>query len=193
MDGLAGSGKSTTARILAGEDIPTLEVGALYRRVAARLLDHGPAALYSTDMERVMHDATISNGTDGVIDVQVDHLITVTQDARVRSLVTCYQIQWAARHAQSIVVGRVGGCIFPNAELKVFLTVSPEEQAKRLGDNEAHLRDARLRNQADTHRLHNPAKPSPGALQIDTSRLTPQAVVLIIDRILEGNLEVWPS
>jgi CMP/dCMP kinase len=130
-----------------------------------------------------MRDAVVF---DGATDVRVDHLMMVTQDTRVRSLVIDRQISWADQYTQSIVVGRVGGHIFGNSELKVYLTVSAQEQAKRLGRHRANLRDARLRDQADARRLHDPARPASGALQIDTSMLDPQEVVSIIDRTLEG-------
>jgi cytidylate kinase len=116
------------------------------------------------------------------LDGDLDRLLAVTQDHRIRRAVAHYQVIWASRSEQSIVVGRVGGHLFPTAEVKLFLSVDPREQNRRFGDERVH--GARLRDEADRHREHDPVHPAEGAARIDTSGRTPEEVVAIIDDLV---------
>ena len=76
----------------------------------------------------------------------------------------------------------IGTVVAPDAELKLFLTASPEERARRraeeLGtDAETVLRDQTLRDAQDSEREHSPLELAPGALELDTSGLGVDEVV----------------
>ena len=81
----------------------------------------------------------------------------------------------------------IGTVVAPDAELKVFLTASPEERARRraaeLGaDLETVLRDQALRDEQDRSREHSPLAPAPDAVEIDTTGL---AIDEVVGRIVE--------
>jgi cytidylate kinase len=82
-----------------------------------------------------------------------------------------------------VVEGRdIGTVVAPDAAVKVFLTASPEERARRraaeLGsDVETVLRDQALRDAVDETREHSPLQMAPGALQLDTTELSLDEVV----------------
>jgi CMP/dCMP kinase len=76
----------------------------------------------------------------------------------------------------------IGTVVAPDAEVKVFLTASPEERARRraeeLGtDVQTVLRDQALRDAQDRDREHSPLKLAPGAVELDTSGLSVEEVV----------------
>jgi cytidylate kinase len=81
----------------------------------------------------------------------------------------------------------IGSVVAPDAEVKVFLTASAEERARRraaeLGtDVETVMRDQALRDAQDTDREHSPLVRAPGAVELDTSGLT---VDQVVERIVE--------
>jgi cytidylate kinase len=81
----------------------------------------------------------------------------------------------------------IGSVVAPGAEVKVFLTASAEERARRraaeLGtDVETVMRDQALRDAQDTDREHSPLVRAPGAVELDTSGLT---VDQVVERIVE--------
>jgi cytidylate kinase len=82
-----------------------------------------------------------------------------------------------------VVEGRdIGTVVAPDAPVKVFLTASPEERARRraaeLGtDPETVLRDQALRDAADAGREHSPLQKAPGAVELDTTALSLEEVV----------------
>ena len=76
----------------------------------------------------------------------------------------------------------IGTVVFPDAEVKVFLTASPEERAQRraweLGtDAETGLKDQALRDAQDTTREHSPLRMAEGAIELDTTGLSVEQVV----------------
>jgi cytidylate kinase len=79
----------------------------------------------------------------------------------------------------------IGTVVAPDAELKVFLTASPKERARRRaaelgGDPQTVLAEQTLRDQRDTTREHSPLAAAPGAVLLDTSGLT---VAEVVERI----------
>ena len=217
IDGPAGSGKSTVARALAERcGITYLDTGALYRSVAVECLHRG---IEPTDDERVgqvAREVTITFGpmVDGKQDVFVDGR-DVTVDIRTPEAdkaVTPVSANPAVREAMlgvqrafgetgSVVAeGRdIGTVIFPDAEVKVFLTADPAARALRRavqragGDAakdasatadksevEAILADLQRRDKADSSRAVAPLKPAEDAVHIDSSSLSVDEVIAAI-------------
>ena len=147
IDGPAGSGKSTVARALANAlGWAFLDTGAMYRAVTCEALDWGidvhdesavgtlAASAHLTTLPRV----TV-NGRDVEEAIRTDRInaavSVVAGNALVRASMVARQRQWAAEQRLGTVVeGRdITTVVFPEATLKVFLTASLEERARRRG------------------------------------------------------------
>jgi cytidylate kinase len=84
----------------------------------------------------------------------------------------------------------IGTVVAPNAEVKVYLTASPEERARRraaeLGtDVDTVMRDQALRDAQDMDREHSPLMQAPGAVELDTTGLSVDEVVARIAELVE--------
>ena len=193
IDGPAGSGKSTVARALASAlGWAFLDTGAMYRAVTCEALDQGvdvnderavaalAASLRLTTLPRV----TV-NGRDVEEEIRTDRINTavsvVAANALVRATMVARQRQWAAEQPLGTVVeGRdITTVVFPEATLKVFLTASLEERARRRGD-EGEASVAR-RDEADTNRDASPLCQADDALVLDT---TGRAVDEVVGEII---------
>lgn len=181
IDGPAGSGKSTVARALASTlGWVFLDTGAMYRAVTCEALDRGidvndesavgalAASVHLTTLPRV----TV-NGRDVEEEIRTDRIneavSVVAANALVRAFMVARQRQWAAEQQLGTVVeGRdITTVVFPEATLKVFLTASLEERARRRGD-EGEASVAR-RDEADTNRDASPLRQADDALVLDTT------------------------
>jgi cytidylate kinase len=210
IDGPAGSGKSSVARAVAERlGVADLDTGAAYRAVALAALGEG------VDLDDGAALAAIACAVDltasGVLyrgeHIPKDALRTpevsaaaskVSAHPELREVLVERQ-RTAAREAQTtggaVVEGRdIGTVVLPGAELKVFLSASPEERARRRAlqtGREAELgriREAmRTRDRRDSEREASPLKPAPGAVVLDTTCLPMEEVVA---RIVELAREV---
>jgi cytidylate kinase len=190
IDGPAGSGKSTTARALASRlGFTYLDSGAMYRCVGLLAI-----ASPSSDPATLARDAQIELGPGRVVldgrDVTAairapavsEAASRVAADPRVREVVVAKQRRLIAR-GDWVVEGRdIGTVVAPDADVKVFLTASARERARRrareLGvDPEQVLPDLLRRDERDTTRADSPLRPAPGAITLDSSELSLDAVV----------------
>ena len=90
------------------------------------------------------------------------------------------QREWVDDHGGAVVEGRdIGSVVFPDAELKVFLTATPEERARRRTDEDAD--DVRRRDRIDSTRAVSPLVVPDGAVVIDS---TGRAVDEVVDQIV---------
>jgi CMP/dCMP kinase len=185
IDGPAGAGKSTVARAVADAlGFTYLDTGAMYRCVGlARLRDPGadPAALRIELGRRVMLDG--EDVTDAIRSPEVSEQASrVSTEPEVREAMVAKQRELIAG-SDWVAEGRdVGTVVAPDAEVKVWLTASPEERARRraaeLGaDPETVQRDQAARDQRDASRDHSPMEPAADAIQVDTTGLTIDDVV----------------
>jgi cytidylate kinase len=189
IDGPAGAGKSTVAKAVATElGFRYLDSGAMYRSVALAGLRTGqdPAEIAARlkvelDGARVRLDG--EDVTDLIRAPEVTEAASkAAADPEVRRALVAKQRELLA-HGDWVAEGRdIGTVVAPDAAVKVFLTASPEERARRrageLGaDPETVLRDQAIRDQRDTSREHSPLKPAPGAFELDTTGLTLAQVV----------------
>jgi CMP/dCMP kinase len=144
IDGPAGAGKSTLARLLAEHlGLDRLDTGAMYRAVAWAALDRGidptdtgavadlARALDIHVDERVEVDGV--DATTAIRTAPVDAAVSVVAaNPDVRTELVGRQRAWVADHGGGVVEGRdIGSVVLPEADLKVYLTASSEERARR--------------------------------------------------------------
>jgi cytidylate kinase len=208
IDGPAGAGKSTIASLLAERlSLPYLDTGAMYRAVALLALRAGVSEpLDEADAARVMallddHAIEVDAGDDGLL-VRIDG-VDVSSELRspecsmmasavsaipeVRKRLVALQREIGLRQG-GVMEGRdITSVVFPDAVLRVFLTASPEERARRrFGDvRRLHpdatidevLRQQQQRDRQDTTRADSPLHVAPGVVVVDTTGSTPEEVV----------------
>ena len=198
IDGYSSCGKSTIAKALAKHaGYMYVDTGAMYRAVALYMLRHGIReeqaivdALgdvqvgFALQADGMQH--TLLNGED--VEGQIRTLEVgnkasqVSQIKEVRAFLV--RQQQAMGEAKGIVMdGRdIGTVVFPQAELKLFLTARPKVRAQRRYDElvgkgehpdyEAVLRDVNDRDYRDTHRAESPLRQAEDAVLVDNSEMT---------------------
>jgi cytidylate kinase len=188
IDGPAGAGKSTVARALAEAlGFTYLDSGAMYRAVALDLIERdGAASERAGELELQLGDRVIANGrdvTEAIRSPEVAEAASkVATNPKVRAALVEKQ-RALLSHGDWVAEGRdIGTVVAPDAELKIFLTASPEERARRraaeLGtDEETVLRDQALRDAQDEEREYSPLVRADDAVELDTSGLTIDEVV----------------
>jgi 3-phosphoshikimate 1-carboxyvinyltransferase len=189
IDGPAGSGKSTVSRAVAERlGVARLDTGAMYRAVAWAALDRGIDPEDGPAVAAVARDAVIEADRAGVrVDgVEVTHAVRTPEVSRAVSAVaanpdvrrTLVEIQrrWAAEHGGGVVEGRdIGTVVFPRAELKVYLTASSAERARRRHDEPAE--GLARRDRLDSTRAASPLHRAGDARLLDTTGRTVEDVV----------------
>lgn len=195
IDGPAGAGKSTVARAVAEElGFTYLDSGAMYRCVALAALERGvalddPAALgaLAAGLEIGLEERRVSLGdrdvgaairepavTAAASRVSVHPQVREAMVARQRSLIA------AGRY---VAEGRdIGTVVSPDAPLKIFLTASDEERARRRAAETGEavmsvLAAQRRRDARDTGRDHGALRPAADAVELDTTGLGLEEVV----------------
>ncbi|HEY1444541.1 MAG TPA: 3-phosphoshikimate 1-carboxyvinyltransferase [Acidimicrobiales bacterium] len=188
IDGPAGAGKSTVSTAVARHlGLERLDTGAMYRAVAALALERGVAPDDADAVAALATNADIVVGPVVTIDgIDVTHKIrspevgravsVVAANPDVRAQLVKRQRDWAVAHGGGVVEGRdIGSVVFPAAEVKVYLTASPEERARRRHD-EAPEGVAR-RDRIDSTRDASPLRQADDAHHLDTTGRTVQDVV----------------
>jgi CMP/dCMP kinase len=195
IDGPAGAGKSTVARAVADElGFTYLDSGAMYRAAALAALDRGgPAAERAHELELELGDRIVANGrdvTDAIRAPEVSEAASrIATERDVRDALVKKQRALLA-NGDWVAEGRdIGTVVAPDAELKVFLTASPEERARRrardLGtDWRLVLQDQTLRDEQDRAREHSPLRPAPDAVELDSTGRSFEDVVGEIVRLV---------
>ncbi len=181
IDGPAGSGKSSVARALADAlGWSFLDTGAMYRAVTVAALDRGVAPADAAAVAALARAAAIETLPRVVIDgrdvedeirtERVNEAVSVVAaNPEVRAQMVARQRAFADRQPEGTVVeGRdITTVVFPNATVKVFLTASLEERARRRGEEGAA--SVARRDQADASREASPLRQAPDALVLDTT------------------------
>lgn len=189
IDGPAGSGKSTVSRALSRRlGIPRLDTGAMYRAIAWAALDRGVEPSDADAVAAIARAAVIEVGPDAVrMDgVDVTHEIRNASVNRAVSLVAAIpavraelverQRAWVTAHGGGVVEGRdIGTVVFPDADLKVYLTATAEERARRRHDEAAE--GVARRDRIDTTRSASPLTQADDARRLDTTGRSVDAVV----------------
>ena len=198
IDGPAGSGKSTVARTLAEVlDVPHVDTGALYRAVTLACLRAGVDLDDAAACGEVAHRIVVTrvdgrthlDGEDVEDEIRGDRVTAgvsrVSALPTVRDAMTPLQRTAAANGG--VVEGRdIGTVVLPDADLKVFLTASPEERARRRAEQLGQdvtpevVEGLRARDDHDSSREVAPLVQAPDAYELDTTGLEVDEVV---DRI----------
>jgi len=183
IDGPVGSGKSTVARAVAGRlGLAHLDTGAMYRCVALAVLNRGldPESTPAEELARVAVEAVIEVGARVCLDGDdvTDRLRSPAVGRAVSAVAACPAVRtelvrrqrdWAAERGGGVVEGRdIASVVFPDAALKVFLTASDEERARRRSSDEDADALAR-RDQLDSTRSASPLAVADGAWVLDTT------------------------
>jgi cytidylate kinase len=188
IDGPAGAGKSTVARAAAAAlGFTYLDSGAMYRAVALLTIEKGgePAA-QARGIEIALGERITVSGrdvTDAIRTPEVSEAAShVATDPAVRAALVDKQRALMSR-GDWVAEGRdIGTVVAPDAELKLFLTASPEARARRraleLGsDWHTVLRDQTLRDEQDRSREHSPLRSAEDAIELDTTERTIEETV----------------
>ena len=215
IDGPAGAGKSTMAKALAKAlDAMYLDTGAMYRAFGLYMLRKGaandPAAIaasvdepdvtveYRNGAQRILLDG--ADVSEAIREPEVSMAASaVSAVPEVRVWMVALQQKIAEGH-DVIMDGRdIGTKVLPNATLKVFLTASPEERAKRRcleleqkGMPEPYekvLEEMIRRDYQDTHRAASPLQPAEDAVHVDTSDMTLEESVEALKRLALDAIE----
>jgi cytidylate kinase len=199
IDGPAGAGKSSVARGLADAlGFTYLNSGSMYRAVGLLTLrDGGAASEHAESMDIELRDRVLVNGedvTDALRTPEVSEAASrVATNERVRAALVRKQRELVSQ-GDWVVEGRdIGTVVAPDAPVKVFLTASPEERARRraaeLGtDVDTVLRDQALRDAQDESRAHSPLQIAPGAVELDTTgKGVDEVVGQIVDLVRDAS------
>jgi cytidylate kinase len=195
IDGPAGAGKSTVARAVAGElGFTYLDSGAMYRGVALAALWDG------ADLDEGEAIGSLAEGLEIGLDGprvllgerEVTGEVRTAEVSAAASRVSVHprvREAMVARQRQLIDAGRfvaegrdIGTVVSPDSPLKIFLTASDEERARRRSaetgeDVEAVLAAQRQRDARDTEREHGALRAADDAVELDTTGLSLDEVV----------------
>jgi cytidylate kinase len=205
IDGPSGSGKGTISRILAEQlGFHYLDSGALYRLLGLVAVRHGVEISINADLTQLAknmdvsfqakadgHNIVLLEGEDVTDELRTEETgalaSRVAENPGVRSALLERQHQFA-RYPGLVADGRdMGTKVFPEAQLKIFLTASIEERAKRRykqllerGENvklRALEEQVRSRDERDMNRKTSPLAVATDAVEVDSSDLTIQEAV----------------
>lgn len=186
IDGPVGSGKSTVARAVAERlGLEVLETGAMYRAVAAAALaagiEPGPGtAARLAELAREIEAAPV--GEAELRNPAINRAVSaVAAQPEVRAELVAVQRRWVAARGGAVVEGRdIGTVVFPDAAVKVFLTASADERARRRGADE-DAADLARRDHLDASRAASPLVAAPDAVVVDS---TGRSVDDVVDEIV---------
>jgi CMP/dCMP kinase len=196
IDGPAGAGKSTVARALARAlGFTYLDSGAMYRAAALALLEQGGAASEVAERAEIqVGERVLLDGRDVTAEIRAPDVSEaasrIAANPRVRRALAAKQRGLLAT-GDWVAEGRdIGTVIAPDALVKIFLTASAEERARRRAaeldtDVETVLRDQALRDAQDSTREHSPLQLAPGAVELDTTGMGVDEVVARIVELVE--------
>ena len=199
IDGPVGSGKSTVAKAVAARlELPYLESGAMYRLIALAAVQRGidpeaegagdTLAALAADVPMEVGEQVLLDGVDVTADLRskdVGRAVSaVAAMPGVRTELVRRQREWVEGHGGAVVEGRdIGSVVFPDADLKVFLTASAGERARRRELDET-ANDLARRDLLDSTRAVSPLIVPHGAVVIDTTGRPIDDVVDEIVRLL---------
>lgn len=213
IDGPAGAGKSTIAKILAKElDFLYVDTGALYRALAYAFLNKGIAADDEQAIAEACEDLTVEltyqdgaqrvllNGEDITAYLREEAVGNMASASSVYPAVRAKLLsiqQDIARKENVIMDGRdIGTCVLPDAQCKIYLTASVETRAARRhkellergeqSNLEKVAQDIKERDERDMNRAVAPLKQADDAILVDSSDLSIDEVVTVIRKTAEA-------
>ncbi|MBU6233786.1 MAG: (d)CMP kinase [Acidobacteria bacterium] len=195
IDGPAGSGKSTVARLLAERlGLSFLDTGAMYRAVTALAIrrgidvtDEDALTSLASTVDITTTPRVIINDLDVTEEIRTSEINStvsmVAAVAGVREAMVRRQREFAERQPRGTVVeGRdIGTVVFPQATLKVFLTAElAVRETRRAGEGSDSIAS---RDLLDSSRASSPLRIDADAIELDTTHLTVEQVV--------GEISAW--
>lgn len=211
IDGPAGSGKSTSAKLVAQKlGYLYIDTGAMYRAVTflairKNVLNNSDAVIkiaQTSDINLKFTDGATQvsidgeNITDKIRTAEVNSKVSdVSKIKEVRSALVAKQREMAIKDGGVVMEGRdIGTVVFPDADVKIFLTASIEQRAKRRAKEfeekgiEVSINDVKdnliIRDKIDSTREVSPLTKAEDAIVVDTSKVTIQEQVdIILDKI----------
>ena len=208
IDGPAGSGKSTIAKLLAKKyDLTYIDTGAMYRMITLYLLENNIDINDLKEVERVLNTVNLDMQGDKFyldnVDVSTkirekrinDNVSKVASIKIVRSNLVDLQRK-ISNNKDVILDGRdVGTVIFPNAQVKIFLIASPEERARRRYNEflekkteityDEVLKSIKERDHIDSTRDESPFVKADDAIELDSTNLTIEDIMNFLKRKLK--------
>ena len=204
IDGPAGAGKSSAARELARRlGFRFLDTGAMYRAVTLAAMRRGidpadvePVARLARELSlEVSDDGVIVDGYDATVEIRSQPVTTavsaVAANSAVRAELVDRQRDWARRRGGGVLEGRdIGSVVFPDAELKLYLTAAPRVRAERRvaesgGDVDEIAAAIERRDRNDLSRVDSPLVQADGSIVVDTTGLGVDEVLARIEQLLE--------
>ena len=209
IDGPAGSGKSSVARVVAGRlGVVNLNTGAVYRAVAllalrenADLADGPGLAELARRVELDPDGASIDGARVSEPALRTPEVSAaaskISAQAELREVLLPVQRAAAGKargQGGAVVEGRdIGTVVLPNAELKVYLSAAPEERVRRRATQTGRegeldrIRDAiARRDRQDSEREVSPLRPAEDAVVLDTTTLSLEEVISEVLDLAEG-------
>lgn len=214
IDGPAGAGKSTVARRAAAQlGFLYVDTGAMYRAIGLyalrREIDPGNAEQVAALLPQIELKLDYADGVQHVLlnGEDVGDAIRTPEASMAASSVSAHppvrafllESQRALGRARSVVMdGRdIGTVVFPDADVKIFLTASAEARAERRCrelrekgeqiDFDAVLADIRARDYNDSHRAAAPLRPAEDSVLLDTTSMNLEESVQEVLRIVQEN------
>jgi CMP/dCMP kinase len=204
IDGPAGAGKSTVARALASRlGLEYLDTGAMYRAVTLAAMRRGIDLAQLDQVAKLAEELSLEVGEHGVLvdgidattDIRSREVTTavsaVAANKAVRAELVRRQRNWANQRGGGVLEGRdIGSVVFPDAELKLYLTAAPRVRAERrvaeAGGDVAEMTEAiERRDQYDRTRADGPLVEADGSIVVDTTGLSIDEVLERIEQLLE--------
>lgn len=221
IDGPSGAGKSTMARQLAKNfGFIYVDTGAIYRTLGLACYRAGidrkdvkaVMALLPTLEIKIQYNAAgeqcmILNGADVSRDIRLPEISACASDVSAHQEVRSFLLDMQRRFAREnnvIMDGRdIGTVVLPDAELKIFLTASPEARARRRhkellakGEDvsfEEVLRDMKYRDEQDSTRAAAPLKKAEDAVEVDSSDLYFEETIGLLSELVIRRFALEPE
>ena len=203
IDGPAGAGKSTIGKALAARlHLEYLDTGAMYRAVTFLAMQRGLdlsdtaliGALARSALLEVSMRGVVIDGLDATAAIRTPEVTAevsqVAANSEVRAEMRDRQREWAAEHGGGVIEGRdIGSVVFPDAELKLYLTASPRVRAERRvaeagGDVDEIERSIAARDHYDSNRSDSPLVRADGSLVVDTTGMGIDEVLAHIEALM---------
>ena len=211
VDGPAGSGKSTIAKIIAKKyGFTYLDTGAMYRMIALYALENSidlqdikaiETRLNNTKLD-IVGNQFFLNGKDVSDEIRTPRVsaivspVSAIKEVRVKLV----DLQREISKGKSVILdGRdIGTVVFPSGDVKIYLVASPEERAKRRlkeyeekgveADYESVLASIKERDFIDSTRKESPLKKAEDAHEIDSSTMSIDEVVEVISKYIDEKI-----
>ena len=211
IDGPAGSGKGTVAKLVGEKmNLINIDTGAMFRCVALEMIRKKVSLEDEKEIQKILENINIEfkneykedkillNGEDvsfKIRDEEVSNFVSPISTIKVIRDCLLKLQRRIAENKNIIMEGRdIGTTVFPNADVKIYLTATVEERAKRRvkqninkgieADYEAILQNIKDRDERDSNREIAPLKKAEDAILVDSTNMEIEEVVETISNII---------